>query len=671
MSSDREMDVVELKHMVMSFRVSELQVLLGNAGRNKSGRKHDLMSRALQLLKHGCSSSIQQSIQELYHRRFPRSKAAQHMSTLGHDKHMDYESHFKDSHYKDKKKIHDSEYRNMDIGPIHPDVRFKCLPFYDILSDVLKPTSLITKAHKAYSKTELSFTLTEEQRRTIRHSRKERGNPRYHVQVQLRFCLMETSCDQKDIIPPNLCVQVNRQIATLPPYIPPSKAGVEPKRACRPIDITLLCKLSDTSYNNIEITWTAEHGKNFATCINVVRPLSSEELLQRLRKKGIRNAGHSTALIREKLAPNPDSEIATTSLKVSLLCPLGKMRMTIPARPVTCTHMQCFDAMLFLQMNEKKPTWICPVCDKPADFINLFIDGLFMDILKETSAAEIVFLDDGRWEPFKAKKESYSLCTPSKNSNTIALDLSNSPQSPTSVEAKRKEPEIIDLTGDSSDDERAPSPPKRQDFTKDQDEVHSLSSTSPYRSDSSVMHVDSKRTPTPTWEPSRESTHSAGLPTNIFSSNSSPRPSSYGHIDITGRTSHPSLSYSVPGSRDSTPPGLHHSLSSLLNPGFATFHNPLDYTQSALDFNLSYLQSFGADPLRRIPGEHSARSSPFLMNPSPNHLYQPPVSTRSSSSTNDHISRSYLTSYTPHYHPYSPISYLQTSAENSDVIPID
>uniref|UniRef100_H3BJ41 Protein inhibitor of activated STAT 3 n=1 Tax=Mus musculus TaxID=10090 RepID=H3BJ41_MOUSE len=33
--------------MVMSFRVSELQVLLGFAGRNKSGRKHELLAKAL------------------------------------------------------------------------------------------------------------------------------------------------------------------------------------------------------------------------------------------------------------------------------------------------------------------------------------------------------------------------------------------------------------------------------------------------------------------------------------------------------------------------------------------------------------------------------------------------------------------------------------------------
>ena len=40
---------------------------------------------------------------------------------------------------------------------------------------------------------------------------------------------------------------------------------------------------------------------------------------------------------------------------------LGKMRMTVPSRASTCNHLQCFDGPMFLLMNEKKPTWTCPV----------------------------------------------------------------------------------------------------------------------------------------------------------------------------------------------------------------------------------------------------------------------------------------------------------------------
>lgn len=56
---------VMLQNMVMTFRVSELQMLLGFAGRNKSGRKNELQTRALDLLRLK-SAPIQMKIRELY-----------------------------------------------------------------------------------------------------------------------------------------------------------------------------------------------------------------------------------------------------------------------------------------------------------------------------------------------------------------------------------------------------------------------------------------------------------------------------------------------------------------------------------------------------------------------------------------------------------------------------
>ncbi len=106
--------------------------------------------------------------------------------------------------------------------------------------------------------------------------------------------------------------------------------------------------------------------------------------------------------VQDKLRFDPESEIATTGLRVSLICPVSvlffllcgllavelqmdlisvfsmqlvKMRLGVPCRVLTCAHLQCFDAVFFLQMNEKKPTWTCPVCDKPAPFELLTIDG--------------------------------------------------------------------------------------------------------------------------------------------------------------------------------------------------------------------------------------------------------------------------------------------------------
>ena len=52
-------------------------------------------------------------------------------------------------------------------------------------------------------------------------------------------------------------------------------------------------------------------------------------------------------------------------------------------------------------MNERKPTWNCPVCDKKALYDDLLIDGYFMEVLeaKETQNEEVIMLErDGSWK---------------------------------------------------------------------------------------------------------------------------------------------------------------------------------------------------------------------------------------------------------------------------------
>ena len=90
-------------------------------------------------------------------------------------------------------------------------------------------------------------------------------------------------------------------------------------------------------------------GRGYTVSVYLVDKLSYVDLLQQLKTKGHRQPDYTRALIKEKLN-DQDTEIATTSCKVSLACPLGKMRMKIPCRASTCDHLQCFDASLYLQV---------------------------------------------------------------------------------------------------------------------------------------------------------------------------------------------------------------------------------------------------------------------------------------------------------------------------------
>ncbi|XP_034956314.1 E3 SUMO-protein ligase PIAS2 isoform X4 [Zootoca vivipara] len=486
-------DFEELRNMVSSFRVSELQVLLGFAGRNKSGRKHDLLMRALHLLKNGCSPAVQIKIRELYRRRYPRT--IEGLSDLSSLKPSVFNLDSSSSPVEpdlavaglhpipstsvtpqspssplssvllqDTKPHFEMQQPSPPIPPVHPDVQLKSLPFYDVLDVLIKPTSLVQSSIQRFQEKFFIFALTPQQVREICISRDflPGGRRDYTVQVQLRLCLAETSCPQEDNYPSSLCIKVNGKLFPLPGYAPPPKNGIEQKRPGRPLNITSLVRLSSAVPNQISISWASEIGKNYSMSVYLVRQLTSAMLLQRLKMKGIRNPDHSRALIKEKLTADPDSEIATTSLRVSLMCPLGKMRLTIPCRAVTCTHLQCFDAALYLQMNEKKPTWICPVCDKKAAYESLILDGLFMEILNECSDVdEIKFQEDGSWCPMRPKKEALKVVSP-QCTKVESSSMVSKPCSMPISEVSKKKVDVIDLTIESSSDEEEDAPPKRK-----------------------------------------------------------------------------------------------------------------------------------------------------------------------------------------------------------------
>jgi len=291
------------------------------------------------------------------------------------------------------------------------NVTFKTLPFYDVMDKLVAPTVLASKGSSRYQHTSFQFLLSLNQATEIASNRDMRPSAKisHPYQIQLRFCPLDTTKEQGDEFPPSICVEVNNKMCPLPNPIPTNKPNTEPKRPPKPTDLTPLCKLSPALSNNINIKWTADHGKGWVMAIYMVQKLTSDQLMTRLKDKGTRNKEFTQEMIRKKLVDDGD-DIATTDIKVSLACPLGKMRMTAPCRPSTCDHLQCFDANLFIQMNERKPTWQCPVCYGPALYQDLYLDGYFLDVINSKELPEeeneIILNQDGTWKPIPREEVS-------------------------------------------------------------------------------------------------------------------------------------------------------------------------------------------------------------------------------------------------------------------------
>merc|ERR1712241_426316 len=297
--------------------------------------------------------------------------------------------------------------------PLHPNVKLQRLPFYDIHAELLKPATLIAQGGNRFQEAQFTFVLSPTQATNIASNRDIQIGARldFLYQIQLRFFPLtaETSnVEISDEFPPSVVVHVNGKQVPLPNPIPTNKPGVEPKRPPKPVNITPHCKLSPILPNAINIKWASEYNKTWVVGIWLVMKLTSDDLLDRLKKKGTRDATFTKNLIIEKLN-DEDADVATTSLKVTVSCPLGKMRMRVPCRPQCCSHLQCFDAATFLQMNERKPTWNCPVCDSEANYSDLLIDGYFQEVLESKDLPEdendIILEADGTWKPVPKEEE--------------------------------------------------------------------------------------------------------------------------------------------------------------------------------------------------------------------------------------------------------------------------
>ncbi|KAK8021237.1 SUMO ligase SizA [Apiospora arundinis] len=260
----------------------------------------------------------------------------------------------------------------------------------------------------------------------------------------------------------------------------------------RPVDITSSLRLDKHSYvNNIEFTYALTQ-KKFFLAVYLCRAVSVEELVTKIQGRRI----NKDSVIQELTKAANDPDVVATSQVLSLKCPLSYTRLRAPCRSTSCSHVQCFDATSYLQLQEQGPQWICPICNKSATFENLAIDQYVKDILDRTSenTEQVTIEPDGQWraqassepEPKRPRYssgvnasvidddddevvplDSFSLQS-ARNTLTPNQSLFGTPGSAQgngngSSSGSRKRPaEVIDLTLSDDEDDEPVRAPKRQ-----------------------------------------------------------------------------------------------------------------------------------------------------------------------------------------------------------------
>lgn len=71
---------------------------------------------------------------------------------------------------------------------------------------------------------------------------------------------------------------------------------MEAKRPPRPVNITTNVKLSPTVANHISVSWCTEYTRAYVVSAYLVKKLSSQQLLHRMKTKGIKPADFTRGL---------------------------------------------------------------------------------------------------------------------------------------------------------------------------------------------------------------------------------------------------------------------------------------------------------------------------------------------------------------------------------------
>ncbi|XP_074095125.1 E3 SUMO-protein ligase PIAS2-like isoform X2 [Cotesia typhae] len=286
-----------------------------------------------------------------------------------------------------------------------PPKEFKKLPFYDFISELMSPKKL--EAFEGfYQQKEFYFKLNDRELNTLRGTEHlVNGKWEYKNKVLIRFALDKNTV-LEDKLPPGLSVTVNGDAVVLNEYVDEdSKAQKQ-----GPIDISFSVKLKPYRTNKIVIGWTEERRRNreYVVGIYLAQKNTCSDLLNRLKVLDRKDYDFAKNVVMNKLSEN-GAEIAMTDLCVSLTCPLGMIRMSTPCRGSQCMHLQCFDLSNFLQMNEHKPVWNCPICNKPTFYEDIVIDGYFYDILRSSKLKpetnEVKLRRDGSWDNFVSREK--------------------------------------------------------------------------------------------------------------------------------------------------------------------------------------------------------------------------------------------------------------------------
>lgn len=421
------------------LKYTDLQTILEDFKQDKSGTKHTLRNRVINLLSISSEHKVAvwNKIESIYKlRSISQEPSTESFHSCEYDPSIEI---FLQNDAPNLPFLDNSLKPKPYLQPIN-QLQFENFPFFKTFLTVLKPTRCKDKDNSVTVKTYL--WLDNKIRDLIVRSWDD-VQKEYALKIVLRLDQIGLQGNATERLPYNLIVTVNGHPCELPALNDKDKCDTIEWRCNGPIDITKHLDLQNYNRNFIHMIWTKEsHAYNFS--IFMGKKLTIAKLLEDLKQRPFRASEKTKELITNSM--KGDDDIAINSLCITLLDPLTRRRLKIPARGTYCTHLQCFDAIQFLEMNERKHKWTCPLCNIKVKFADIEIDSFYLDILNSPNLSEkcsqVILSQDGSWSEENNTEYSYT----SKPEDIVDLSQHQQTEYNSSITNPEHVIETIDLT---------------------------------------------------------------------------------------------------------------------------------------------------------------------------------------------------------------------------------
>lgn len=421
-------DVEDMRKRIRSFKLSQLKDLARTLLLRVSGKKADLITRIDEFIENG--ERYDDKVKLLVIGVIIK-KIVMHEDVPGYPslynaiRYGGYRADTLNQHQPDTRNDSTRPASNgwvNEYAPKHSDkgtqpytshvVYFKDSPFYT-LKKMIDGSPQVVWPSTARKVTKLSFRLSEEDNVLFR------SKP-----GKMKVFLVCAEVDLNAASTPSAAIEYPTplEIHANGVQLRENVKGIKGKPGtARPANITKFINRTPAT-NVVEMVYAANAKYFLMYCYIAETRLSDEIALEVMKNRHIHLVSTIDEIKKEYTNGDDDLVVATSSL--SLKCPLTYSRMKLPSKSIYCQHIQCFDCLSFLQLQEQIPTWTCPICSRKMELDEIAVSDYYLDILLKVddNVDSVTLNPDGSWSPNVESQEPTSSPSPHTGQKTNPVD---------------------------------------------------------------------------------------------------------------------------------------------------------------------------------------------------------------------------------------------------------